>query len=117
MEKTEFDWSKEHIRVFEKEHYSTPWNEDEIYQEINKIPQNANVSCNSALAPHLALRDNLYSFPVVKNADYIIVSPITGTYPLNPVSFDSVVTVYKNKPDWKCIHNSKQVTVLKKISK
>ena len=117
MEKTEFDWSKEHIRVFKKEHYSTPWNTDEIFREIKKIPQSANVSCNSPLSPHLALRDNLYTFPDVRDASYIIVAPIAGTYPLNPVSFDSIVTVYKNKPEWKCVHKSKQVTVLKKISK
>lgn len=57
---------------YSKLHYQTPIHVREIYKVLSSVPTIAAISVNAPLAPHLAFRDKIYHFPVIKDATYII---------------------------------------------
>ncbi len=63
-----------------KEHYQTSLNVPSIYDTFTEIPPEAKVSTNFNLAPHLAFRKKIYQYPVVKDADFIILLKETSEY-------------------------------------
>ncbi|MCF8228419.1 MAG: DUF2079 domain-containing protein [Bacteroidales bacterium] len=74
MESTVYPGKKEKIAVYKNEHYEQPLGTDSIPLHFKKIPGNAIVSAQSEFLPHLALRDNIYKFPLIQDARYIVIS-------------------------------------------
>lgn len=74
---------KNNIPIFRTEHYQSDIDIKEVRKAFRLIPDKAIISVNSELAPHLAFRDHIYHFPIVKNAEYIVVLKKGSSYPLN----------------------------------
>ena len=55
---------------------------------IAQIPPEASVSAQDELLPHLSHRREIYLFPTIEDADYIIMDRLGSTYPLEPEDYD-----------------------------
>ncbi len=88
-------YDKTNTAFYDKQHYDTELNLKEIYNQLEKIPDNAIVSTSSNLAPHLAFREKIYHFPIVKDADYLILfTSKRSTYPLSQEEFENKITSF-----------------------
>jgi uncharacterized membrane protein len=62
------------VQFYSKAHYTREINYSAYHKVLSYyIPAQAAVSANSFLVPHLAFRKKIYQFPIVKDADYIVI--------------------------------------------
>lgn len=100
---------------FSKKHYEYPLNRTEILHALSLIPQEASVSASPAIAPHIAGRDVLYHFPVVKNASYIaLFTSHSSTYPLSEEEFRAKIEAYKTGGEYDISYDNNSLLILKK---
>jgi uncharacterized membrane protein len=100
-----------------KIHYSSDGlNVSYIHKELAKIPSNIPISAMSCLAPHLANRDKIYHFPVIKDAELIIVlKQKRSFYPLNKEDFEKKINELIESKEYKIVKNEHLLLILKKI--
>jgi len=115
MDNTVKNTDKSRIRFYKLSHYQRDYNVKEVHQQLKKIPETAKVSAQSPFLPHLSLRESIYQFPIIKDADYIIYSRNEGSYPLSKNDFDSKLNELEQSGDWEKLYDD-GVTILKKIN-
>lgn len=113
MDNTVFFTDKNRIRWYKKGHYTREYNVKNIHEQLQKIPKNAIVSAQSPFLPHLSLRDKIYQFPILKDAEFIVFSNLENPYPLTVNEFDSITSSLKNEPKWIIIYDN-EITILQK---
>ncbi len=116
MDHTKYYTNKSRIRFYQASHYQHYYDVKNIYKQLNQIPVNASVSAQSSFVPHLALRDKIYQFPIIKDAGYIVLSPKGNTYPMEKDNFDSLLYHLEDSKKWIVKYKSKELIVLKKVS-
>lgn len=114
MDNTIIYAEKARVRLYKAAHYSREFPVDEAYALLKRIPEGAVVSAQSAFVPHLALRPAVYQFPVVRDAQYILLSPVDNAYPLDAESFQKKTDSLVNSPAWKVVLSDKYFLLLKK---
>lgn len=97
---------KARIRFYQKQHYQKDYNLSEVHQLINQIPSDAKVSAISPFVPHLALRKHIYAFPIVKDAEYILLSRKESSYPLTKDEFEEKISALKKDENWILQHEA-----------
>jgi uncharacterized membrane protein len=112
MDNTIVFTNKSRIRIYQSSHYSRDFSVKKVYAQISRIPEDAIVCAQSPILPHLAYRDKIYQFPMIRDANYIIYSHREETYPLEPARFDSLTRVLENSKEWLVLFNDKDVTLL-----
>ena len=96
-------------------HYKSTLNVKEIKEALNLIPKNAIISVNPAVAPRLAFRDKVYHFPIVKDADYIVLLTSKGnSYPLNEEDFSKKVNEYIKNDKFLIQYQKNDLLILRK---
>ncbi|WP_027418429.1 DUF2079 domain-containing protein [Crocinitomix catalasitica] len=113
MDNTVYFTNKSQIRFYQKSHYQRDYNVAEVHQELSKIPADAVVSAQSSFLPHLSLRDNIYQFPMIKDAEYIIYSEMENTYPLKDEEFIALTNKLKDASEWQVLYDA-EVIILKR---
>ncbi len=96
-------------------HYNSNLNLPEIYRALERIEDTASVSCNSSSCPHLAFREKIYSFPIVKKADYIILLDNGITYPMTKDAYEKEKESYKKSIHYDVMYDKNKLLILKKI--
>lgn len=114
MDYTYLYTNKHRIRFYQSEHYQRDYNVKRVHEELAKIPKDAIVSSQSPFLPHLSLRDNIYQFPIIKDAEYVVISDKENSYPLNKDQFVSLITQMKESKEWDVLYDE-DVTVLIKV--
>lgn len=114
MDNTVLFTDKSQIRFYKKSHYQRNFNVKKVHECLSKIPQGAKVSAQSPFVPHLSLRDNIYQFPIIKDAEYIIYRREEGTYPMSNDEFKMKINELENSKDWEVYYDN-EITILKKI--
>lgn len=66
----------------------------EVKKAWNELPNNAIISANSNAIPHLAMREKIYHFPRVDDAEYIVLY-LPSTYPLSREDFETKIEELK----------------------
>lgn len=102
------------INFLVKHHYEKEYDVKPVYDSFKLIPGNAVVSCQSNLLPHLANRDYCYSFPIVKNAEYVVLSKKDTPYPLSDSLFREEIKKYQVSPDWIKLVDKEEILLVKK---
>lgn len=105
---------KARVRVYKSAHYSREFSISEAYKVLKKIPKNVAVSAQSAFVPHLALRDTVYTFPIIGEAKYILISPVESTYPLTTEEFQQKTNDLKQSNIWNIHYKSEEFILLKR---
>lgn len=92
---------KSRLRIFAQEHYQQPAIQvEEVHALLQSIPPEAAVAAHAALVPHLALREHIYQFPRVGEANYLLLCPAMGTYPLSWECYEEVLQQQLHLRDW-----------------
>ncbi len=106
----------ENYAFFESVHYNRQYDISKVYDAMDLIPDTAVVSALSPIVPHLALRDKIYEFPVIRDASYIIVIPDKeNTFPLTKETFRQKLDSLYSSKNWKVIMKDSNVVLIKKI--
>jgi uncharacterized membrane protein len=113
MDNTVFYTNKTQIRFYKKAHYERELDIKNLNYYLSKIPEDAKVSAQVFLVPHLALRDNIYQFPIIMDADYIIYCRKEGAYPLTKPEFDKKADELESSKEWVVCYKN-EVTILKR---
>ena len=104
------------LDFLDKKHYFSDLNLNRVYNALKLIPSQEPISVSTNLAPHLAFREKIYHFPIIKNATYIAVFKYKrGTYPLNREDFDKKLEELMNDENFKTIYDENDLLILKRI--
>jgi uncharacterized membrane protein len=104
------------FRFYQAIHWQQRFDVAKMHDDLDKyIPKNAAVSAQCQLVPHLAMREYIYEFPVIRNAEYIAVLLGEMTHPLYQSDFDLRVREFKKSPDWKIIYEENDLIILKRL--
>ncbi len=85
-----------------------------IHDAIKDIPDSAAVSAQSPLVPHLANRKNIYLFPEIYGAEYIVLDTTLSSYPMNPTELENKISALKKSKYWQIIKENKKLIIFKK---
>lgn len=110
-------FSKERTNFLVKSHYTRDFDLKEAYRMLGHIPKDENikVSAHYNLLPHLAFRDKIYEFPVVHDADYIILLKSgSGYYPISEKEFNLELKKYLSSACWETVEEIESIIVLKR---
>lgn len=118
MVSIEHRYSKWHhkplFQFYHPDHYSAIYRPEKIYQGLKRIPTESKVSAHFALVPHLALRETIYQFPHVADADIIALLHDGRTYPMSEEEFSSALEKLKQDATWETIYEEDCLYIFKK---
>jgi uncharacterized membrane protein len=89
--------------LFDKRFYKPPFEIKKVNHLLSLIPPNAKVSASNMLLPHLAQRDNIYFFPEVKDAEYIVFSVFDDFYKMTQYENEMVRNKYLSDRKWEVV--------------
>jgi len=116
MDNTVMFTDKSRIRIYKAAHYQRDYDVSGVYDAFKKIPDDAVVSAQSPFVPHLALRDNIYQFPIVRDAEYVVISLNELPYPLSKEAFSVKTSELINSQSWTQIYSEDGLIILQKSS-
>jgi uncharacterized membrane protein len=116
MDHTVFYTDKSRIRIYQAIHYKRNYDVIQVHKILDKIPANAKVSAQTPFVPHLSLRDKIYQFPIVNDAEYMVYSEKEGKYPLDKETFNVTIKCMLNSGDWEIMFKSEDLVILKKTN-
>jgi uncharacterized membrane protein len=99
---------------YRKEHYQCEFDRKELKRIFNLIPENASLSSSHMLAPHLSFRKNIYQFPDLNDAEYILLADSENGYPLRGEAFMAKVIELKNSKEWETVSDAKNIYLFRK---
>ena len=108
---TYFD--RDRHRVYQSRHYKKEYNVREAHLALHLIPHEAKVSAQSPFVPHLAFRDYIYQFPVINDAEYVVISYKEAPYPLTQQSFNVQIAMLMISGKWENIYDKNEMVILK----
>jgi uncharacterized membrane protein len=114
FDRTKMYINRAQIRLYKPEHYSSEVNAAAIHQELAKLPPNAKVSAQAPFTPHLALRENIFQFPLINDAEYIVLSPKLETYPLDQATFNFELNKQQTSGSWLIYFRNDDLLILKR---
>jgi uncharacterized membrane protein len=111
--KAYFDPIKENI--FSKSHYHAPFNVKLVQAKLAEIPEDSAVCAQANLLPHLAMRDKLYHFPYLKDAQYLVfLQPGINSYPLSEPNALHFIDSLRSSGKWQEDSLSYPLRIMKK---
>ncbi len=108
-------YKRENVKFYSAEHWQQNFDASETHALLASIPEDARVSAQSALAPHLAFRDYIYHFPYIGDANYVALFVIDpNPYPLSWDEYEKMIIDMKNSGKWEVFKENNAVLILKK---
>lgn len=117
MDNTVMHNFKSRIRIYQSSHYQRSFDVKKVHEVLNSIPKEAIISAQSPFVPQLSLRDKIYQFPMIKDAEFIVFSTDEETYPMEKDEFNKKIFELENDSNWTYYFKSDKVNVLKKNMK
>ena len=114
---TFFNWhpTRPNTGFFQADHYRSGLNTKAIYEALELIPDDAVVSASNVIVPHIADREKIYLFPVVKDADYLaILTHGRDLYPVDSTAFPMKILELKMNPENEVIHDENDLLIIKR---
>ena len=81
------------------------------------IPDEASVSAQGNLFPHLSHRKVIYDFPVVKDAEYVVLDEKGNKFPLNDEAYKEKVDEILKSNEYEVIIDYEGYLLIRRISK
>jgi uncharacterized membrane protein len=114
MDRTVFYTHKSMIRFYQEIHYRKNYEVGPVHRQLQLLPKDAAISSQSPFVPHLALRENIYQFPILKDAEFIVFSMKEGTYPLNESAFMEKIAEIEASGLWEDHFRNDDLVILKR---
>ncbi|MBC7694184.1 MAG: DUF2079 domain-containing protein [Burkholderiales bacterium] len=96
------------------EHYKCVFNRKEVKRVMKLIPENANLSSLNVFAAHLSFRKNIYQYPDVHDAEYVLLASAKGSYPVRGFELETKIKEYKQSTEWETLSASKGIYLFRK---
>ncbi len=110
-------YNRENSQFYKKSHWTRDFNVKEAHQILQKIPEDAKVSAQSPLCPHLAFREKIYHYPYIGDANYIALIPAeSNKYPLNNKSYQKAIDDFLDSGKWEIVDKNDAILILKKLN-
>ncbi len=110
-----FWYSKHDTCYYHPVHYKTQLNIAEVNRMLKLIPANASVAASAKLAPHISLRDKVYHFPDIHDAEYIAcLYDIHEGWPLTNEEYLQKIEEYKQCSDYEILTETKDIIIFRK---
>ncbi len=103
MDRTIYYTPKSHVRIYAPDHYFRKYSTDEAHRLLSSIPEDAIVSAQSPYLPHLSLRDKVYQFPMIHDAQWIVLNRLEAPYPLGQEAFDAQCDALLRDARWEVV--------------
>jgi hypothetical protein len=116
MDRSAIFTNKSTIRFYQSAHYFRNYDVNTVHRQLAEMPANAIVSAQSPFLPHLSLRESIYQFPTIKDAEFIVLSRIEGPYPLNEEQFREALESITLSKSWRIFSASSGCWVFKKVN-
>ena len=113
MDNTVIYTNKAKIRFYKSEHYQREYDVAAVHEQIRAIPKDAAVSAQSPFLPHLSLRDKVYQFPSIRDAQYIVLSEREEPYPLDSAGFGRVAGSLVSSGRWEMVYSRDGFIILR----
>lgn len=114
MDRTSALVPKSKVRLYQSAHWKSDINRKSANEAFALIPKNEIISVHSNLYPHLAWRNECYTFPEVKDAAYILFLKGGNPYPINENRYKYLTDSFSRCESWKIIFASDSIYVLRK---
>lgn len=106
----------ERANVFSSLHYQSEINKRHFDQLKHAIPASAVLSCSSHLAPHLSFRDKVFIFPVVLDADFVLLDKFAkSTYPISRPEFEIQLQYFRVSDEFYAVAETDQLILFERI--
>lgn len=102
------------IQFYKGRHYSRDYNIDAVRQAIDMIPEDASVCAQNPYLPHVSLRKDVFMFPFLKSAEYVLISSKEYPYPLQTEELFGEIEKLKNNDEWKKVFEKDDVYLFRK---
>lgn len=116
MDRSAIFTNKSTIRFYQSTHYFRNYDIAPVHTQLAAIPYDAIVSAQSPFLPHLSLRETIYQFPTIKDAEYIVLSQLEGPYPLSEQQFRSALDSIAHSKSWRISSASNGCWVFRKAN-
>ncbi len=108
---------KARIRFYQVDHYQSDFDTQVVYSDLKKIPTNAVVSAENMFVPHLTDRKMVYQYPIVKNAQYILLSDDDHSYPLATDKMLKQIDSLRSSANWHLLPTNNHVYLFEIVEK
>jgi len=115
MDNTVLYTQKSRIRFYQAAHYQRNYDVKEVHRQLKRLPRDAKISAQTQFVPHLALRENIYQFPIINDADYIVISEKEGKYPLDEEGFALEMKRISESGEWEEHYRGEGLVVLRRL--
>lgn len=102
------------LRFYQPAHYQRDFDVAKAHKLLDLIPADASVSAQSSVHPHLADRQNIFLFPHLFDADYVVLSHEERTFPLSIEAYDKEKKTLLSSGSWLRIAESDYLLILKR---
>jgi uncharacterized membrane protein len=100
IDRTANYWEMPRLQFYKPWHYEREYDVVAVHKALQDLPACAVVSTQSAFLPHLAIRDKVYEFPLINDAEYVVLSKFESPYPLTKDAYDELVTSLCASGSW-----------------
>jgi uncharacterized membrane protein len=114
MDNTHQYINKTNVRIYARDHYVRQHSVKHLHQVLKLVPDGVVVSAQTAFVPHLALRDTIYQFPIIKDATYVVVSNRENTWPMVFDDFSKLTTELETNGEWEVVFKDGDIMILKR---
>jgi uncharacterized membrane protein len=101
-------------QIYNPDFFKSEFNITKVNELLNLIPKDAAVSATNHIIPHLAQRKDIYFFPIIENAEYLVLSLNDHNFMLTKEDEKNEILKYLNSPYWEIIAQEESVILLKK---
>lgn len=114
MDNTVAHMDRSRIRLYKAEHYRREYDVQRVRDVVASLPPGVVVSAQSPAVPHLALRSRLFQFPILRDAEAVVLMPQESTYPLSESDYRRSVDSLMNAADWRVEVRDTNVILLRR---
>lgn len=112
--RTSLYYGKESTCFYMKEHYDCEFDKKEVKRVMALIPEDVNLSAMNCFASHLSFRKNIYQYPDVHDATYIMLAKSPNAYPIKGRELDHAIRELNSSKDWETLSADKGIYLFRK---
>ena len=105
---------KSRLRIYAAEHYERNFDVKLVHRQLNNLPKDAVVSAQCPFVPHISLRDKVYEFPRIDDAEYVVFHYKEVPAPLSQEDFIKVTDELLASGDWRVQLKKNDLVILKR---
>jgi uncharacterized membrane protein len=101
-------------RFYSGKHYTREFDVKEVYHALKLIPDNASVTAQSILVPHLSFRDTIYQYPVGLNSEYCVLISVDAPFGTTKIQLEEARKKYSTDLHHEIIYDKNDMLIIKR---